>query len=153
MKIEKRNGTIGLCVFLIILCSFLFYQTFSLPEEMGPVGSRYGSAFFPRILSGCIILSSTGLLIQSFLSKKKGFNGEVITLSTSQILRVVSLWSCCLLFYAAWNYVGFLWGSCLFMPGIGFLLGVRKIWLLLLLAALGPVLFFIFERFLRISLS
>jgi hypothetical protein len=120
---------------------------------MGPVASRYGSAFFPRILSIFIIFSAILLSIQSLVSKKRETSTDIFVLNGAQILRVLFLWICCLFFYVAWSYFGFLLVSSLFMLGVGILLGARKIWTLIFLLSLGPVIFFIFERFLKISLS
>jgi len=152
MKIRVINGTRVLCALLITVCSVLYWRTYSFPKALGVVSSKYGSAFFPRLLLGFIIVVAGVLLVQSCLKKGRDPNGKVLVFKPFQVGRVVAVWGLCLAFYGAWKFQGYLYTSWFFMMALAGILGIRKPVTYLLLGAMGPAMYLVFERFLHAGL-
>ena len=152
MEVRKKDGTRIICVLLIIASSILYYITYSFPKEKGPVASAYGSAFFPRILLIFIMAVSVILFLQATLRKLKPAVEEMIRLNRTQVTRCFAIWAIGLLFYWAWQYVGYLYSSPFYMLAVGLLLNVRKWRTLVLLAAVAPLMYVVFEYFLQVGL-
>lgn len=149
---RKRVGVRAVSVVLIALASVLYYQTYSFPVPLGLFGSDYGSAFFPRIMLGLIIVCSIALLVQSLIKRKVSGSADGLGLDRTQLLRVAAVWLICAGFFWIWKYTEFLYASTLFMIAVALLLGVRRVMSLFFLAAIAPLLYFVFQQVLRVSL-
>lgn len=152
MQIKKKDGTLILCSLLIVLSGLLYYHTYSFPKELGPASSEYGSAFFPRLLLIFITVSSLILLFQNTFQKARSATEETISLNKHQLARVIVIWLLGMAFFWAWKYCGYLYTSGLFMLTAGLVLTARNIVTLFFLAALGPLMYIIFEKFLNVGL-
>jgi len=152
MKIERRKGTILLCIVILIICSYMYYYTFSFPKEFKAAVSGYGSAFFPRIILIVLAITTTVLLIQSLFLKKHTGTKEMLYLNKSKIIRVSLIWIMSLVFYFGWHYWSFVLISPVFMILIGIVLKLKNIGSFLFLIALGILLYFILNFFLQIGL-
>lgn len=119
---------------------------------MGPVASEYGSAFFPRFLLIFIAAMAVILLVQSTLRRFKASADLRISMSGAQIARCLGLWLLCLAFYLAWQHIGYLYASPLFMLATGWLMAARSIAILAFLASLGPLMYVVFEQLLKVGL-
>jgi hypothetical protein len=152
MQIRQKDGTRIICVLFIIAGALLFHHTYSFPKEIGPVASEYGSAFFPRFLLAFIMLIAAILFLQATFRKDGANTAKTIELSVNQFSRIAAIWMLCLIFYIGWNTIGYLPSSLLFMLAAGLILGVRLWLVLVLLTAMSPLMYLVFEKFLRVGL-
>ena len=152
MQIRQKDGTRIICLLFIIAGALLYYHTYSFPKEIGAVASEFGSAFFPRFLLAFIMLIAAILFLQATFRKYGTKTAGSIVLSTGQIARIAALWVLCLAFYIGWNYIGYLLSSFLFMLAAGLILGVRVLTVLVFLTAMSPLMYLVFEKFLRVGL-
>ena len=152
MQIRPKNGTRTICLVFIVAGALLYYHTYSFPKEFGAVASEYGSAFFPRFLLGFILLVAAVLFLQATFRKQGAGSDRHIALSAGQISRVAAIWVLCLIFYLGWNLIGYLPSSLAFMLAAGLILGVRAIPILIFLIAMSPLMYLVFEKFLRVGL-
>ena len=152
MEVRLKDGTRVICFLLIGISLILYYITFSFPKESGPVGSRYGSAFFPRLMLAFIIVFAVILFLQATFRKLKPSAVKFIRLNRMQLARSLAVWTISLLFYWAWQYAGYLYVAPLYMIAIGFLLNVRNWKALVSLAAFGPLMYVVFEQLLKVGL-
>jgi hypothetical protein len=152
MELRQKYGTQVISLLLIAACAVFYYLTASFPKETGPVASEYGSAFFPRLLLIFVAVMAAVLLVQSTLRGKWTAADVRIAVDGGRLARGLGLWLLCLGFYLAWQYFGYLYVSPLFMLATGLLLGARSVPMLLFLAAMGPLMYLVFERLLRVGL-
>lgn len=152
MQLKKEDGTWIISVLFIAASAFFYYLTYSFPKELGAVRSEYGSAFFPRFLLGFIAVISVILLVQAFLRKRKAAENEWVPMGRQQLLSSLAIWVLCMGFYWVWYIAGYLPSSMLFMVACGWILEVRKILILVSLAAISPIMYLIFEGFLKVGL-
>lgn len=152
MQIRQKNGTRIVCLVFIAVGALLYYQTYSFPKEFGAVASEYGSAFFPRFLLGFIMLIAALLFLQATFRRQGAGSDRHIALSAGQISRIAAIWVLCLIFYFGWNFIGYLPASLAFMLAAGLILGIRAILVLIFLTAMSPLMYFVFEKFLRVGL-
>jgi hypothetical protein len=152
MQIRQKNGTRFICLLFIAAGALLFYHTYSFPKEFGLVVSEYGSAFFPRFLLAFIMLIAIIIFLQATFRKGGSNSGKSIVLSTNQFSRIAAIWVLCLIFYFGWNTIGYLPSSFLFMLAAGLILGVRNPLILVFLSAMSPLMYLVFEKFLRVGL-
>ena len=92
------------------------------------------------------------LIIQPSLKKNRAEPGPIVSLSGAQAARSLGLWLLCLGFYVAWLTMGYLYASPLFMLAAGLLMASRSVVLLASLAALGPLMYVVFEQLLKVGL-
>ena len=152
MQIKKKDGTRILSLLFIAASAFFYYLTYSFPKELGAVRSEYGSAFFPRFLLGFIAIIAVILLVQASLRKGKATANELVPMGRQQLSSSLAIWVLCMGFYWVWYLAGYLPSSILFTVALGLILGVRKIFILVPLAAIGPLMYLIFEGFLKVGL-
>ena len=152
MQIKQKDGTRLICLLFIAAGALLFYQTYSFPKEFGLVASEYGSSFFPRFLLAFIMLIAIIIFFQATFRKDGGISEKSIVLSTSQFSRIAAIWLLCLVFYFGWSTIGYLPSSFLFMLAAGLILGVRNLFILVFLTAMSPLMYLVFEKFLRMGL-
>jgi len=152
MYIRIKNCTFVVCVVFIVLSAIFYYRTFDFPKEVGPIASEYGSAFFPRFLLIFIMLICLLLILQIFLKNDSKLEQQFLYFKINNIIRVIILWVLCLAFYFLWKYFGYLYSSFLFIFAVSFMLGVRKVWILVFLSFAGPGMYLVFERLMKISL-
>jgi len=152
MQIKKKDGTRITSLLFIAASAFFYYLTYSFPKELGAVRSEYGSAFFPRFLLGFIALISVILLAQAFWRKQKTAEDELVSLGRRQFSSSLAIWLLCMGFYWVWYFAGYLPSAIIFLVATGLILGVRNIFILVSLAAIGPIMYLIFEGFLKVGL-
>lgn len=149
---RKLRGVVAISALLIAASGAFFYYTFTFQTPFGALGSDYGPAFFPRIMLGVIVASSLGLIVQTLLRRRPAGPSEGLALRAPQLLRVAVLWFLCAGFYWAWRHFDFLYVSVAFAVAVALLLGVRRIVSLVLLGAVGPLLYFVFQQVLGVRL-
>jgi hypothetical protein len=137
---------------LLLIGSLFYYQTYLFPKEMGPVASEYGSAFFPRVLLIFIAAATVALLVQSILRRRRDAEENFVSMDKGQLGRCLGLWLLCMAFYLAWKNFDYLYAAPLFMMAVGWLLAARSIVILAFLAALGPLMYVVFEKLLKVGL-
>lgn len=152
MHIKQVTGTRVICVLLLLAGALFYHQSYSFPVEMGPVASEYGSAFFPRFLLIFIAATTVALLVQSALGRPKGSAEVRVSLQGGPLARSLGLWLLCMAFYLAWKNLGYLYTAPLFMLITGWLLAARSAVVLAFLAALGPLMYLVFEKLLNVGL-
>jgi hypothetical protein len=152
MQIRQKDGTRLICLLFIAAAALLFYHTYSFPKEFGLVASEYGSAFFPRFLLAFIMLIAIILFFQATFRKNEANNRKRIVLSISQFSRIAAIWVLCLMFYFGWNIFGYLPSSLFFMLAAGLILGIRNLIILIFLTTTSPLMYLVFEKFLRVGL-
>lgn len=152
MEIRQVNGTRVICVLVLLACALFYYQTYSFPVEKGPIASEYGSAFFPQFLLLFMAASAIALLVQSALGRPRGSAQVRVSLQGGSLGRSLGLWLLCLGFYLAWSNLGYLYTAPLFMIGAGLILAARNMVVLAFLAALGPLLYLVFDKLLNVAL-
>ncbi|MEX2540665.1 MAG: tripartite tricarboxylate transporter TctB family protein [Trueperaceae bacterium] len=154
MDTDKRKilGVRLICLVFIAVCAVLYYRTFSFPQPIGIFGSDYGSAFFPRIMLGIIGVGSVGILLQTLITGRPAGPSAGLDLGLPQVIKVLAVWLTGLAFFWAWKNFEFLYVSAAFMIVVSLLLGVRRIVSLILLGAVGPLIYFVFQQVLRVSL-
>lgn len=152
MQIRKKDGTMIICLLFLFVSIIFYYLSYSFPKELGATGSAYGSAFFPRFLLGFIMVISAILIGQATLINHSPAENESIVMGKQEFSRSIAIWVSCMAFYLLWHALGYLFSSPVFMLAVGLILGIRKIWHLLALAAIGPFMYLIFENLLKVGL-
>jgi hypothetical protein len=152
MQVKRKKGTQIICVLLLLIGSLFYYQTYLFPKEMGPVASEYGSAFFPRVLLIFIAATTVALLVQSTLRRRGDAEENIVSMGKGQLGRCLGLWLLCMAFYLAWKNFDYLYAAPLFMMATGWLMAARSIAVLAFLAALGPLMYVVFEKLLKVGL-
>lgn len=140
------------CLSLIGLSAYLFYRTSSFPAPRGVFGTDYGSAFFPRLMLGLIIVAALLLLARSLIAKRPTGSSDGLALDRGQLARVALVWILCILLYWGWRSFEFLYAAIPFMIIVAYVLGVRRLVSLMLLGLVAPLLYLIFEQGLRVGL-
>lgn len=170
-------------VFIILAVIFMVIAAgFPVERSPGVTGSLYGSAFFPLItlsllIGFCLIVvfrdawrlwrnrgvvppgESPGSEPESFTVEdatdaSAGAGGaKFVAPAWKGPVRVVAVWALCLMFALAWDRTSFLVPSIVFVAVTGYVVGVRSVRGVVVLAALNGVIWFIFQHLLNIPLS
>ncbi len=145
MKADRYIGII-----LIIFSVFMYTQTFKFPPAM--LGTL-GAGFFPKILFTLLGLAGLGLVIGSFIQKKKRPLEKTFSLKVALQAHSLVILSFVLVFIyiVAMHFFGFLWATLGFMISLMWLLSPRKIKSLpLIIIISGGLTFVIYYSFLKL---
>ena len=137
--------SIGLCLFGV----FIFLTTNTIPlmvavEKSSVINSR----FFPKLLSILLIILSIIMSAENYLKKSPEEERDSGDKKDAQAekhawMRLILLGVLCLLYYLAFEPLGFLVSSALFMFGFSLILKTRKWYVILSLSVVSPLLVYL----------
>lgn len=148
----KFIGVRIICLSLIGISGFLFFRAASFPAPRGVFGTDYGSAFFPRLMLGVIVVCAVLLLVRSVVARTPAGSSEGLALDRNQVVRVALVWFVCFLLYVGWRNFEFLYTAIPFMVALAYVVGVRRPLSLALMALVAPIVYAVFELGLRVGL-
>ena len=145
MKKAEYIISIGLCIFGV----FIFITTNTIPlmvavEKSSVINSR----FFPKLLSVLLIILSIIMSAENYFKKASDGVRESDDKKESQTgnhawMRLIVLGVLCLLYFFAFEPLGFLVSSALFMFGFSLILKTRKWYVILSLSVVSPLLVYL----------
>jgi hypothetical protein len=164
---KEKAGIVSSLVFILLASIFMVIaSSFPLERSLGVTGSLYGSAFFPYIILSLLIGFSFIVIVRdlfrlrtarSTISPNSSSDAQSDVKNDqsqkSRILHSTGVWVLCVGFGALWHFSGFLPASILFVGIVGFILGLRSIKGILILASITILLWLIFEHLLNIPLG
>lgn len=138
---------------LIGVCGVLINMALHF-EDAGAVGSsELNSDFFPITVLSFIILSSLLNIGQHLKAKPADAKQEFVDLDLAKLMRVLIAFAFMIVSFFIWEYFGFIAGAGVLTIALSLIMATRSIRIYLFLLLLVPVLFFIFEQGLQITLQ
>jgi hypothetical protein len=145
-----KKGLISVSVFGIGLSIFVWVWT----AAVFPPGTdnQIGSAFFPRVLAGGLILLCIALLVQTIRKKKHG-EGFAFSFRNPAFLRVFVTLTASFIFAVLLKLLGFIICAVLLLTGLMYMLGSRKVVEMIVVSLVTALIVqVVFEKFLGIVL-
>lgn len=144
-----KKYNIGISAVIAILAGILFYATKGFPEIVQKVP---GAGFWPRILAVVLLILSVALLLESLFSdqvKKE----DPIRFRDPRMKKVYLALGMLALYMLILVYGGFIISSLLLVPALMYLLGERRVKMLIIVSlALTGTIYLFFTLLLRITL-
>jgi hypothetical protein len=153
ITMTQRTGNIIFSVLLIVVSGYLIHMALGFKGAGHVASSELSSGFFPIAILSFIIACCLINIVQNLKAKSAVPKAAKIELDRTQFIRVTSAFATCVVSYFIWERFGFIAMSTVFMVATSLVLGVRSVKIYVFLLLFGPVIYFIFDRALQITLQ
>ena len=152
ITITQRTGNIFFSVLLIVVSGYMIHMALGFKGAGHVASSELSSGFFPIAVLFFIIICCLINIVQNLKAKPAGPKDAKISLNRTQFIRVTLAFATCVVSYFIWERFGFITMSTVFMIATALVLGVRSVKIYVFLLLFGPIVYFIFDRALQITL-